>query len=122
MESVAILLFYAACAFVLIVVHESGHYLAGLVGGIPARDMRIRLFCFPQHVVLRSADQWVSPVSLARIHVGLGERDAALTQLERAYEVRAYRILEIRVDDRWDPVRDDPRFDDLLRRVGLQES
>lgn len=60
MEFVAILLFYAACAFVLIIVHESGHYLAGLVGGIPARDMRMRLFCFPQHVVLRSADHWVS--------------------------------------------------------------
>jgi len=64
MEFVAILLFYAACAFVLIVVHESGHYLAGLVGGIPARDMRIRLFCFPQHVVLRAADQWVSGANI----------------------------------------------------------
>ncbi len=75
-----------------------------------------------QELEARSADQWVSPVSLARIHVGLGERDAALTQLERAYEVRAYRILEIRIDDRWDPIRDTPRFQDLLRRVGFPES
>ena len=60
MEFVAILLFYAACVFVLIVVHESGHFLAGLVGGIPARDMRIRLFS----VVLRSEDRWVAPANI----------------------------------------------------------
>jgi hypothetical protein len=61
MEFVAIFLFYAACVFLLITVHESGHYLAGLAGGIPASDIRIRLFAFPQHVVLRSGERWVSP-------------------------------------------------------------
>jgi hypothetical protein len=52
---------FAACAIVLIVVHEAGHYLAGLLGGIPAGDMRIRLWAFPQHVVLREGDRWLSP-------------------------------------------------------------
>ena len=32
----------------------------------------------------RAAEEWVSPVSLARIHVGLGEHDAALDELEKA--------------------------------------
>jgi TolB-like protein/class 3 adenylate cyclase/Flp pilus assembly protein TadD len=70
----------------------------------------------------RSTDDWVSPVSLARIHVGLGDRQAALDELERAYELRAYRILELGIDTRWDPVRSAPRFQDLTRRVGLTES
>jgi hypothetical protein len=48
--------------FVLIAVHEAGHYLAGLMGGIPARDMRLVLFAFPQHVALRDGQEWVSPV------------------------------------------------------------
>jgi hypothetical protein len=48
--------------FSSIAVHESGHYLAGIIAGIPARDMRIVLLAFPQHVALRGGDLWVSPV------------------------------------------------------------
>ena len=61
MELLAIIAFYLGVIFALISVHESGHYLAGWLVGIPARDMRVRLFCFPQHVVLRKGDTWVSP-------------------------------------------------------------
>jgi len=61
MEFIAIFLFYAACVFLLIGVHETGHYLAGVAGGIPAKEMRIRLFVFPQHVVLRDGERWISP-------------------------------------------------------------
>lgn len=52
---------FASCFFVLIAVHEFGHYLAGRLGGIPAGSMRIRMFVFPQRVDLRSDDRWVSP-------------------------------------------------------------
>jgi len=64
MEFIAIFLFYAACYMAIVAVHEAGHYLAGVAGGIPPSAMRIRLFSFPQHVVLRSADRWVSPANL----------------------------------------------------------
>ena len=37
-------------AFSLIAAHQSGHYLAGMIAGIPARDMRVVLLAFPQHV------------------------------------------------------------------------
>ncbi len=49
------------CVFVLIAVHETGHFLAGWAGGISARDMRVRLLTFPQHVALRVDGRWVSP-------------------------------------------------------------
>ena len=52
-----------ACVFVLVAIHETGHYLAGWAGGIPAREMRIRLLTFPQHVALFVNGAWVSPVS-----------------------------------------------------------
>jgi hypothetical protein len=60
----AIILFLLILAFVqvLIAVHETGHYVAGWLGGLPARDMRIVLLSFPQHVAVRDGDEWVSPV------------------------------------------------------------
>lgn len=71
MDSYATFLSYALCVFVLICIHESGHYLAGRLGGIPSSDMRIRLFQFPQHVVLRDGDRWVSPTKEIDTYVKL---------------------------------------------------
>jgi len=62
MGFVLLLLLILALVFTLIVVHESGHYLAGIMGGIPASDMRLVLFAFPQHVAIRDSSDWVSPV------------------------------------------------------------
>jgi hypothetical protein len=53
-----------ACYFLLVAVHEVGHYLAGWAAGIPAAEMRIRLFTFPQHVALRDGERWVLPFDL----------------------------------------------------------
>lgn len=47
--------------FLLVAVHETGHFLAGWIAGIPRRDMRIRLFTFPQHVALWTGERWVAP-------------------------------------------------------------
>jgi TolB-like protein/class 3 adenylate cyclase/Tfp pilus assembly protein PilF len=70
---------------------------------------------------VRSTGEWVSPVGLARIHVGLGDREAALSALERAHEKRAYRLVELTLDDRWDPIREEPRFREIVRKVGIRE-
>jgi hypothetical protein len=45
---------------VLIAVHKFGHWLTGRVVGIPAGMMKIRLLTFPQQVVLRDGERWVS--------------------------------------------------------------
>jgi hypothetical protein len=71
---------------------------------------------------LRTATEWVSPVALASIHIGLGENNEALAELERAYEERAYRIVTLDVETRWDPIREEPRFQDLRQKAGLQHS
>lgn len=69
----------------------------------------------------RTHREWVSPIALARIHIGLGEEDEALLELERAYQERAYTIVALDVETRWDPIRARSRFQDLRRAVGLPD-
>jgi TolB-like protein/DNA-binding winged helix-turn-helix (wHTH) protein/tetratricopeptide (TPR) repeat protein len=66
----------------------------------------------------RSRQQYVSPQHLAIVHLGLGDDDKAFALLEKAYEERAFEVLGFsgRLYDR---LRDDPRFQDLLRRMKL---
>jgi DNA-binding winged helix-turn-helix (wHTH) protein/TolB-like protein/Flp pilus assembly protein TadD len=56
---------------------------------------------------------------LALIHAGLGRRDEALRYLERAYQRRSTWMILLAVDPRWNNLRRDARFDDLVRRIGL---
>lgn len=58
---IGIFLTCLAAVFVVIAFHECGHYLAGAASGIPWSAMKIRLLTFPQHVALRSNDQWLHP-------------------------------------------------------------
>jgi hypothetical protein len=56
---------------------------------------------------------------MAEIFAQLGEKDQALAWLERAYEERYHMMMYLKVAPNLDPLRSDPRFADLLRRVGL---
>jgi TolB-like protein len=62
------------------------------------------------------------PVTCAALHAELGERDQAFAELERAYREHRFRLVFLRVIHSFDPIRDDPRFGDLIRRVGIPES
>jgi len=67
----------------------------------------------------QSKRRYVSWCDFAAIYAGLGEKDQAFACLERAYAQRDARLVELKVDARLDPLRSDPRFADLQRRVGL---
>jgi len=66
-----------------------------------------------------SEKRYVSPYSIATIYAGLGEKDQAFRWLERAYEERSGWLIWLRAEPVSDPLRPDPRFQDLLRRIGL---
>ena len=51
------------------------------------------------------------------IYAGLGDKDQALKWLQEAYEERAGWLVYLNVDPRYDSLRSDPRFTDLLRRM-----
>jgi len=63
---------------------------------------------------------YVDPYHLALVQVGLGECDRAFESLEKSYSDRSlWLTIWANTDPRLDPLRADPRFDDLLRRLGL---
>lgn len=64
---------------------------------------------------------YVSPYNYVLIYTGLGNKDEALAWLEKAYRERSVSMTYLRADPQFDPLRDDPRFQDLLRRVGLAQ-
>lgn len=64
---------------------------------------------------------YVDAARIALVYVGLGEKDQALRQLEKAYDQRDVGLVVIRADPRYDPLREDPRFRQLLRRMCLPD-
>jgi TolB-like protein/Tfp pilus assembly protein PilF len=67
----------------------------------------------------RSKQTYVDPWYIAIIYVALGEKDVALTYLEKAYEQHSPGMNGLKIDPVYAPIRSDPRFADLMRRVGL---
>jgi adenylate cyclase len=63
--------------------------------------------------------KYVDPYLFAILYTGLGEKEQAFAWLDKAYEVRSCWIPWLRVEPKFDRLRSDPRFGDLLRRVGL---
>jgi eukaryotic-like serine/threonine-protein kinase len=63
--------------------------------------------------------KYVAPYFLAGIHIGLGEDDRAMEYLEKSYEEHSHWLIYLHMDPGVDALRSNPRFQDLLRRVGL---
>jgi TolB-like protein/DNA-binding winged helix-turn-helix (wHTH) protein/Tfp pilus assembly protein PilF len=68
---------------------------------------------------LEARREYVSPGALAVLYVALGEREKAFASLERAYTEHDNQLQFLRIEPNLDPLRSDPRFQDLLRRVGF---
>jgi TolB-like protein/Tfp pilus assembly protein PilF/predicted Ser/Thr protein kinase len=69
-----------------------------------------------------SSERYVSAMTSARVYAGLGQTDKAFEWLDKAYYDRSIsaQTFGIKVDPIFDPLRSDPRFTDLLRRINLQ--
>lgn len=68
-----------------------------------------------------SKRSYVPPYSIAQIYAGLGLEDEAFAWLEKAYRERSTYLGNLRSEHTLDSLRSDPRFQDLLRRVGLPD-
>jgi tetratricopeptide (TPR) repeat protein len=68
-----------------------------------------------------SKTRYVPSVASAIVHDGLMEKDLAIEALDRAYNNRETNLILIKVWPHFDNLRDDPRFQEIERRVGLRQ-
>jgi Flp pilus assembly protein TadD len=69
---------------------------------------------------LQKSKDYVSPAELAILYAALDEHEEAFAALEKAYATHDLQLQTLAVDAAYDPLRSDPRFHDLLRRIGLE--
>jgi hypothetical protein len=65
------------------------------------------------------ASRFVPPEEIARVYTQLGDFDAAIVWLEQAYVARSRGLMFLNVNASWDPIRSDPRFQDMRQKLGL---
>jgi len=68
----------------------------------------------------RAKQEYVPRTNFAEIYAYLGDKDQAMRWLEEGYKEREFRMTSLNVAPVWDPLRDDPRFHDLLLRMNLE--
>jgi len=86
------------------------------LAGRPSEAQKILL-----ELKARSKKRYVSSYQVALVELGLGYKDQAIRELETAFEERSTLLTYLKMDPRFDPLRSDSRFQDLLRRVGLPQ-
>ncbi|HET8674150.1 MAG TPA: tetratricopeptide repeat protein, partial [Blastocatellia bacterium] len=68
-----------------------------------------------------SKQRYVPPYNIAILYAGLGEKEQAIAWLEKGYEDRDVRLVFLKVEPKWDALRADQRFIDIIRRMGLAQ-
>ena len=72
-------------------------------------------------LVGRSKGTHVPSYYFAAVYAGLGDKDQAIASLEKAYEERSWYLVELAVDPQFDNLRSDPRYAELVRKIGLPQ-
>jgi eukaryotic-like serine/threonine-protein kinase len=90
--------------------------LAQTLAAAGKREEAIQLLDDLNHL---AKQRYVASYFLAGIHAGLGEPERALELLEKSYDERSHWLIYLPIDPSMDDLRSNPRFEALLRRVGL---
>ncbi len=99
--------------------HDSPESLASLAHCYAVSGATSEAKALLRDLTQLSEHRYVSPYDLALLHSGLGQKQEAFEWLDRAYEMHDGWMIYVTVDPRWRPVREDARFADIVRRVGL---
>jgi serine/threonine protein kinase/Tfp pilus assembly protein PilF len=96
--------------------------IAGLAHAYASVGQRANVEKILRELLQRSKTKYVSPYMIATIYAGLGDKNKAFEFFEKAYQERSPDIpWFLKADLRIDNLRSDPRFQDLLHRVGLPQ-
>ena len=82
------------------------------------RDKALELLA---KIVERSRKEYVEPIFIAMVYCGLGDKEQALQWLIKGYESRAPFMVTIKIREELDPLRSDPRFIELLKKMGFEK-
>jgi TolB-like protein/Tfp pilus assembly protein PilF len=93
-------------------VMETGYAESGYEGAMLAGAQKLKEL---------SERQYVKPFFIALFYAEAEQKEEALRWLEKAYEERDYMLVSLKTERRWDLLRSDPRFQDLLRRLNFPE-
>ena len=97
---------------------EGPLYLAALGYVFGSAGRRSEALGIIERLKAAASVRYVSPLDIAMVYSGLGDTESAFGWLEKAYQERATRIEEL-PEPAFDALRSDPRFADLLGRIGL---
>jgi TolB-like protein/DNA-binding winged helix-turn-helix (wHTH) protein/Flp pilus assembly protein TadD len=97
----------------------SPFYLAGLAHAYAVAGRRSDAETVLQGLLERARRSYVSPFDIALIYTALGQKDTAFAWMTKAVAERSTWLVYSKWEPRLDPLRSEPRFQDLLRRIGL---
>jgi eukaryotic-like serine/threonine-protein kinase len=96
--------------------------LAGLAHGYARLGQKAEVEKILAELIQQSKKGYVSPYMIATLYTSLGEREKAFDYLDQAYQERSPDVpYFLKADIRLDPLRSDPRFQEMLRRVGFPQ-
>jgi serine/threonine protein kinase/tetratricopeptide (TPR) repeat protein len=102
--------------------HGDTDPIAGLAHAYAEMGKRAEAQKILSDLLRQSKKNYVSPYMIATIYAALGDKETAFNFLEKAYKERSPDIpYFLKADLRLDPLRSDPRFQDLMHRVGLPQ-
>lgn len=101
--------------------HNSAPMISALghVYGLMGRKLEAQRVV--NQLIEQSKRRYIAPFYVGIVYIGLGEQETAMNWLEKAYEDRSNGLVFLKVDPQLDPLRSNPRFQSLLRRLNLPE-
>jgi TolB-like protein/DNA-binding winged helix-turn-helix (wHTH) protein/Tfp pilus assembly protein PilF len=100
---------------------RSAETVAGLGQAYAAAGMTEQARSMLEELKQISKSRYVSPYSVSKIYTALGDNARAFQSLEQAYEERNVDMIELKADPVFDNIRSDPRFAELLHKVGWRD-
>jgi len=95
-------------------------YDAMIVRALAALDRREEAQEILARLEAESRQHYVRSEYLAMGHAALGDLDKAFESLERAYQARSAGLIYLHLDPGYEPLRGDPRYTELVNRIGLR--
>ncbi|MEO8159340.1 MAG: tetratricopeptide repeat protein [Betaproteobacteria bacterium] len=101
---------------------KSTEALTGLAQAYAAADMRAPMQEIVDTLVMESTAHYVSPYSLGRVYGSIEDKEQTFAWLQEAYDEHHPDLIELPTEPAFDSVRSDPRFRQLLSRVGFVDA